>query len=356
MQKKVLLVLRYAVFLALGLVLAWIPIHSITPEKWAEIKLAMERARYALLVPIVLLYLLSHYSRAVRWKIMINPLGYSPVTVNVFFAVIIGYLVNLALPRLGEVARCTVLGRHEKIPVEQLLGTIIVERAFDLICLLIVFGVAFFLQSSKINDFALDQARGHASGHHMILWLLSALVAAVVVLWLIYRQYKTHKAVQWVRDLLMGIWAGIVRVRYMKNKGWFLFHTVFIWTLYLVCTRLGLYAFRELDVLGWKETFSVLAVGSVAMVVSPGGLGAYPFFVLHTLMFYQVTYGVALAAANLLWIVPTLVIILGGVVSFLGLASAAKSSQNEELPAYRTKGPLPGKPETSGDPVAFDGP
>jgi glycosyltransferase 2 family protein len=335
MQKKILLVLRYAFFLILGLVLAWISIHSISPSDWTGIKVALSHARYFLLIPIVVLYLLSHWSRAIRWKIMIGPLGYKPVTLNVFFAVMIGYLVNLALPRLGEIFRCSILGRHEKIPIDQLLGTIIVERAFDVLCLVIVFGMAYFLQAKEISDYALAQTQnGQHSSHHLLIWVLLGLVVVAVVLFFLYRRHKAHRVVVWVRGVVMGIWAGIVQIRFMKRKGWFIFHTVLIWTLYFICTRLGLYALKELDSLGITEALSVLCVGSVAMILTPGGLGAYPLMVQHTLTFYHIPFGIALAAGLLLWIVPTLLIIIGGVVSFVGLASPGKSSKDEELPAF----------------------
>jgi uncharacterized membrane protein YbhN (UPF0104 family) len=343
-MQKILLVLRYAFFLALGLVLAWISVRSIHPDEWEQIRSALTHARYLLLIPIVVLYLLSHWFRAVRWKIMIRPLGYKPVTINVFFSVLVGYLANLAIPRLGEVLRCTTLGRHEKIPVEQLLGTIIVERAFDVICLIIVFGISFFLQASYLSDMVLQKLReGNGGGdpHHLFRWAVIACVAIAVVLLLIYRMSPDSKiallikrVTLWVRKIIVGLWVGVSKVRYMENKGWFLFHTVLIWTLYYVCTRLGLYALRELDGLGAKETFSVLAVGSVAMVITPGGLGAYPIMVRDTLLFYGVPMAFAKAGGLLLWVVPTLVIIIGGVVSFVGLASKAKSSKNEELPTY----------------------
>lgn len=327
MKKKILLVIRYIFFLGLGILLAWIPVHNITPAKWAEIKIALGQARYFLLLPIIILYLLSHWSRAVRWKIMIGPLGYRPATLNVFFAVMIGYLVNLALPRLGEVVKCSILGRHEKIPIDQLLGTIIVERVFDLLCLAGVFALAFALQAKDINDYALAQTRAGTSGwsRHWLLFLVLGLLGTVAVLFTVYRKFKTHRVIRWIEDLLLGMWGGISRVRHMKNKGWFLFHTVFIWSLYFICTRLGLYALKDLDNLGAKETLSVLGVGSIGMIVTQGGLGAYPLLVQHTLMFYHIPDVIALAAGNVLWVVPTLMIILVGLLSFFALTLTGRS-------------------------------
>jgi uncharacterized membrane protein YbhN (UPF0104 family) len=342
MRKKILLVLRYVFFLALGLVLAWMSIRSIQPGEWEQIRTALTHARYLLLIPIVGLYLLSHWSRAVRWKIMIRPLGYKPVTVDVFFAVLVGYLANLAIPRLGEVLRCTTLGRHEKIPVEQLLGTIIVERAFDVLCLIAVFGISFFLQASDLSNMVLHKL-GEKKGddNHLTLWIAGGLLVLALLLFVIYRLFPRsrvarliQKVSMWVKNFVLGLWMGVAKVRNMEKKGWFLFHTVLIWTLYYACTRLGLYSLREFDGLGAKEAFSILAVGSVAMVITPGGLGAYPIMVRDTLIFFSVPVAYAKAGGLLLWIVPTLVIVIGGVVSFVGLASKSKSSKNEELSAY----------------------
>jgi uncharacterized membrane protein YbhN (UPF0104 family) len=327
MKKKILLVIRYVFFLGLGILLAWIPLHSITPAKWTEIKTALAQARYFLLIPIIILYLLSHWSRAIRWKIMIGPLGYRPQTLNVFFAVMIGYLVNLALPRLGEVVKCSILGRHEKIPIDQLLGTIIVERVFDLLCLAGVFALAFSLQAKDISDyaFAQTQARTHGLSGRLLSIFLIGLAVTIAVLFAVYRKFKTHRLVQWLEGLLLGMWGGIIKVRHMQKKGWFLFHTVFIWSLYFICTRLGLYALKDLDNLGIKETLSVLGVGSIGMIVTQGGLGAYPLLVQHTLMFYHIPDVIALAAGNLLWALPTLLIILGGLLSFFILTLTGRS-------------------------------
>jgi glycosyltransferase 2 family protein len=335
MPKSVQLVFRYGFFLALGLILAWISIRS-SYKNWAGMKVALSHARYYLLIPIVFLYLLSHWCRAVRWKIMIEPLGYKPVTLDVFFSVMIGYLVNLAIPRLGEVMRCTFLGRHEKIPIEKLLGTIIVERAFDLVCLLIVFFTAYSLQARVITDYVLDKLKaGNQDTSHLNLYIGLGLLVLVLIGYLVLRRMKNHRLMDWAKKMVLGLWEGIYEIRYMKKKGWFLFHTVLIWTLYFLCTRLGMLSIRELDGLGYTETFSVLSVGSVAMIVAPGGLGAYPLFVSGTLERYHIPDQFADAGGQILWAVPTLLILIGGVISFVGMASPTKKSKDEKLPAYQ---------------------
>lgn len=336
MPKKILLVVRYGFFIALGIVLVWISTRNIL-QYWGEIKQSLAHARYFLLIPIALLYLMSHVSRSVRWKIMMEPLGYSPNTVTVFFSVMIGYLINLLIPRLGEVVRCTLLGRHEKIPIEKLLGTILVERAFDMVCLLVVFLLAYSMQAKALSDYAIAKYQeGGSHGNHSLL-IISAVVVTILglVFIVLYRRHKTHKAVVFLRGMVLGLWAGITRIRYMKNKGWFLFHTILIWALYYLCTRLGMLSFRELDGLGTAEAFSVLSIGSIAMIIAPGGMGAYPLMVQYTLMFYHIPPGIALGVAATLWAVPTLLIIIGGGLSFVGIASPGKTTQDEKLPAYQ---------------------
>jgi glycosyltransferase 2 family protein len=331
MRKKISLFFRYGIFLILGLVLAWLSVRGLL-RYWGGIKSSLAHERYFLIVPILLLYLLSHWSRAVRWKIMMEPLGYDPPTLPVMFSVIVGYLVNLAFPRLGEVMRCTLLGRHEKIPIEQLLGTILVERVVDILCLLMVFGLTYVVQAKEISDYVVSLLHGGSSGGHVFgLWGLLAVGLLGVGTIFIYRRYKEHKVVLFVSRIVLGLWAGVARIRYMKKKGWFIFHSILLWTIYFLCTRLGMLMFRELDGLGITQTLSVLSVGSIAVIITPGGLGAYPVMIQKTLMFYQVGPGIALACGMMLWVLPTVLVILGGVVGLVGLAGEGKEKKMEKV-------------------------
>ena len=141
MNKKLFTILQYVVFLGLGIFLAWWSLKDLNREEKDQIKIALSHARYWLIIPVFVILFLSHLVRAMRWKLLINSLGYQPRTDNAFFAVMIGYLTNLAIPRLGEILKCTMLARYEKIPTEKLIGTIILERIIDAITLLIVFAI-----------------------------------------------------------------------------------------------------------------------------------------------------------------------------------------------------------------------
>src|SRR5204863_1286143 len=121
----------------------------------------LHSARYVLLIPVFFILTLSHISRAIRWRILMKPLGYSPSLKNTFCAVMVGYLANLAVPRLGEVLKCTILGKYEKVPADKLVGTILVERAVDVVSLLIVFIIAIVTQADIIGEYAKKKIRAN---------------------------------------------------------------------------------------------------------------------------------------------------------------------------------------------------
>lgn len=156
MKKSILSILQYLLFLGLGIFLVWWSVSKIESKDWVEIKSAIQNADYWLIAPVVIILLISHFSRALRWKILMEPMGYNPSITNTYLAVMVGYLANLALPRLGEVLKCSILARYEKVPADKLVGTIVAERAFDLICLVIVFAITILLQIDLIGSFAAD--------------------------------------------------------------------------------------------------------------------------------------------------------------------------------------------------------
>src|SRR6476661_99888 len=152
MKKPLITILRYLFFFGLGILFVWLTIKDINRAQWEHIKTSIQQARHWLIVPAFLLLFLAHYSRALRWKILMEPLGYKPSTFNTFAAVMIGYLVNAGVPRLGEVVKCTLLSRYEKMRADRLVGTIVMERAVDVVCLLTIFVIALIFQGAFIGE------------------------------------------------------------------------------------------------------------------------------------------------------------------------------------------------------------
>ena len=183
MNRPIVTILQYLFFLALGVFFVWLSVKNINHEQWLQIKDAIRRARHWLIIPAFVFLFIAHYSRALRWKILMEPLGYKPSNFNTFAAVMIGYLVNTGVPRLGEVVKCTILARYEKVRADRLVGTIVMERAVDVVCLVIVFVFAMIFQggfigehvASGFTDFFHDKT-GHTSIRKIIIFFSGVLV------------------------------------------------------------------------------------------------------------------------------------------------------------------------------------
>jgi uncharacterized membrane protein YbhN (UPF0104 family) len=325
MNKKILSYLQYVFFLALAIFLVWWSIRKIPAHGWVTIRHALANANYWLIGPVMVSLLLSHYSRARRWKILMEPLGYNPRMANTYLAVLIGYFANLAAPRLGEVLKCTILARYEKVPADKLVGTIVAERAFDVLCLGVVILITILIQFDVIGGYVSEIVNSIVESKannlsRTTLIILAAIVIFLVLLVIFIFKRKSHLAiVQKTKKVFQGIWRGITSVRYLKNKGWFLFHTVFIWSMYLLSVRLGLYALQETSVYGIKEAFSILTTGSLAMIVpvSGQGLGVYPLAVQKTLMLYGSGEVLGFAFGTIMWSVQFFLILLSGFVALI---------------------------------------
>ena len=189
MKKRLITILQYLFFFSLGVFFAWLSVKDINQARWEQIKQSLAQSKQWLFIPVLLIMLLSHYSRALRWKILMEPLGYNPSMFNTFAAVMIGYLVNLGVPRLGEVVKCTILARYEKIRADKLVGTIVLERTFDLICLVIVFTLSLILQGDIIGSYMkakLGLFLGDKAGNLSTQKLLIAGAIFVFVITLVY--------------------------------------------------------------------------------------------------------------------------------------------------------------------------
>jgi len=325
MKKGIMVVLQYAFFAALAAFFVWLSLKGMDKKSWAQLKDALDKANYWLLVPVLGLLLASHWLRALRWRQLIEPMGYEPSRMNCFLGVMIGYFVNLGAPRLGEVVKCTILARYEKVPADKLVGTIVAERAFDVVCLAIVFGLSLLLQFNVIHSLTTSSSLFHSSGSGnsspLKWWIIGAvvvLIAGFVILrrrWVISRWAQiTHR----IKAIIVNILHGLTSVRSIRNKPLFFFYTIGIWCLYLLSTWFGFFAISATRNLSIVDALSVLAMGSVGMIVSPGGIGAYALLVRETVSFYNIPplpYGQALGW--LLWFGQFLSFVLFGTVSFI---------------------------------------
>ena len=188
--------------------------------------------RYYLAIPVFVILILSHYVRALRWRLLIEPLGYKPDKANTFFAVMIGYLANQAFPRLGEVLKCTLLARYEKIPADKLVGTIILERLIDAMSLLMVFGITLIIQpglysrlAEHVFNVAGEEETKKIPGYVFALVLLG-LIVLTIVLWMIIKKKSFADLGMALKKIGHRIWQGLGAVRHLKKRGQFLLLTL----------------------------------------------------------------------------------------------------------------------------------
>ncbi len=339
MGKKILGLLKYLVFLGLGIFLLWLTLRK---SNWEDIKNDIATANFIFLIPATIMLLMSHLSRAVRWKILMEPLGYKPSLINTFLAVMVGYWANLAVPRLGELLKCTILGRYEKVPADKLVVTIVAERAFDVVSLLVVLFLTITLQYDLVGTYAgnmLKSAFQNKAGNisYDKIFLTIGIIAFIIfVIGFLLKKLAHISFIYKTKVFIKGIIQGLTSVKNIKHKGWFFFHTVLIWVLYLLSTYMGFFAMNNMSQYGLKAAFSALSFGSIGMIVpSPGGIGSYQYAVQQVLMLYGISAEKGLSLGMLIWFAQTGIVVIFGTLSFL-LLPAFNRYKNEKS-EVRTK-------------------
>jgi uncharacterized protein (TIRG00374 family) len=310
--------IKIAFFFFIGILLIWWSLHQIPPQEWDKFTIALQKSKLWIIFPVGLILGLSHLVRALRWRLIMEPLGYKPSIINTFLAVLIGYLANLAVPRLGEVLKCTLLSKYEKVPAEKIIGTIVAERAFDVISLGIIFLLALTLQFSVVeagwNQFkSYGKAAGDASGSNQITYIIIAVILLAAIAALLFFKSKMQNAILTIKKIIAGVWEGVMSATKLKKHNLFFFYSFAIWFLYLLATYVGLYATEGTES-SFQTAISCLAFASIGMIITPGGIGAYAYFMAKVLELNGVDYTLGLANGTLQWFSQFIIIlVLGGI-------------------------------------------
>lgn len=335
MQKTWKAILQYLLFLGLGIFLVWWSLQQIPGEKWDEFKRSLQTANYWLMIPVFFILSGSHLVRALRWKVLIRPLGHNLSLPNTFFAVMIGYLANLAVPRLGEVLKCTILARYEKVPADKLVGTILIERVCDVISLGIVFLLAFTLQYDIVGDFGkqligglFENKNGNLSSTKLGVAVIIALIAIFLITYT-FKRFNHLSLVKKITDVVKGVGEGLTSIVKLQQKGLFFLYTILIWSLYILGTWVGLWATSGTADLGLPTAISALAFASIGMIVTPGGIGAYAYFLAKVLEKKNIPFELGFANGTLQWFAQFIIVLLVGFISLGLLAWYNKNKQHE---------------------------
>ena len=327
MRKKIIAGLQYVLFLGLGLFLIWYQLKSMSSADKAAFFQSLTQANYWVVVPIIILSLFSHLCRAQSWRLMMEPMGYKPSLANTFCVTMIGYLANSGVPRLGEVLKCTFLSRYEHIPADKLLGTILIERMFDLVCFLGVVGLAFLVEFEVVSSFLGEKFSegGHINFTKLAI-VLGCILLFILVLRFIFKKYTHLKWVHRLQAMAKGIKEGFLTVITLKKRGQFLGLTFLMWLLYLLQIYFGYFAMEAVSGLGFGSSLAVMVLASLAMIITPGGIGTFPLFVMNVLLLYHIpeTYGKAFGW--LMWGVSTSIMVVSGLICLLIIPNLNKKN------------------------------
>ena len=323
--------LKIGFFFLLGIALIWWSLHQIPAEEWTKFTLALKHSKLWIVFPVFIILGLSHFLRALRWRLIMEPLGYKPSIGNTYLAVLIGYLANLAIPRLGEVLKCTLLAKYEKVPAEKIVGTIVAERAFDVISLGLVFLMALGLQFNVIeagwNQLKQQTANpaANTNNDNLTLYILVGLTILALALFFILRK-RIPKMIASVKQIISGIWEGVISATKLKQHNLFFLYSFGIWFLYLLATYVGLHATAGTES-SFATAISCLAYASIGMILTPGGIGAYAYFMAKVLELNGVDYTLGLANGTLQWFSQFLIVLVLGGVSLILLPIINKQSK-----------------------------
>lgn len=326
MGKRLKAIIQYILILGVTALLIWFSLRSLTTgdsndsyeSKWRYLVSTWESADKGWLIAMGVIAMISHIVRAERWRLLIEPSGHQVNLRDSFLSLMVGYLVNLVIPRGGEISRCYNLYKLNDTPVEISFGTVVVERVVDVICLLLLVLFAFLAESEKLLAFVQQLPIGKdQSKLTLILYMAGTLLfVVVIVIWL----YKVNSK---VRQALSKIWSGfrqgLMSIFNLKNKSRFIFYSLLIWGLYFLMSYTVIMAFPATSVLGFTAVLSLFAIGSIAMAAPlPGGTGSYHVLVPQGLVFL---YGIPSASAVAFVFIfhgwQTLIMIVGGAASMV---------------------------------------
>ncbi len=322
MKKTIISILKFLIFVGIGFGILYLvyrkqnkayqaqcALDGIPAEECSLIGKVVEdfsQANYFWIGMIVLAFMISNISRSIRWNMLLRTLGATPKLINAFFSVMLGYFANLGFPRMGEVIRGGAMGRYEHIPVEKVMGTIVVDRVIDVISLAIMIGLAFVLQfETLIKALEASMGTGGQGGTDLlqspVLWgLFIAGLMALALAWFFRNIVLSWNITKKIIKILTGFWEGIQTVRGLRKPWVFVFHSIVIWVMYYLMTYMCFFAFTPTAHLSPLAGLMVFVFGAFGILIpSPGGMGTYHWLIIQALAIYGVSEIEAFSFANI---------------------------------------------------------
>ena len=295
----------------LGIFFIYLSINITSVEERKLIFSYIKNADLKYIIISIVFGILSHLSRAFRWKYLLLPLGYKPKFINSILAVLISYIANLGVPRSGEILRATTLSSYEKIPFEKLFGTIIAERIVDLLILLGLIFLSFSLQFELVYE-VLNKSpiflKTISIGAPILFFIF------LIVKWFLKK--SNSKILLKIKTIFNGFIEGIMSIKNVPFKLNFIVHTVFIWLMYFGMFFIIKWTIPEMEKLDLEYLLLTFVIGGLTLTATNGGIGIYPLSVAMTLSFFGISNESGLAFGWIVWTSQTLMILFFGSLSF----------------------------------------
>lgn len=327
MSRTFKVIFQYVVIFSLTIFLVWFSLRGLqnaegfSGNKWDYLVNAWRMADKGWLFAMAVVALASHALRAERWRMLMVPSGNYSKFSHSFYSLMVGYLVNLVIPRGGEVSRCYNLYKLDKTPVQLSFGTVVIERIVDVLCLLVLVILSFALESRKLFAFIDTLPLGNAdtTGGKLVPILVIAGILMILVLigYLLYK--KNPRLREYLHKTWLGFREGLLSIFRLKNKKLFVAYSILIWLLYFLMSYTVVKAFPSTEDLGFSAVISLFAIGAIAMAAPlPGGTGAYHVLVPQGLVFlYGINSADAVAFTFIFHGWQTVIMIVGGAISLL---------------------------------------
>jgi glycosyltransferase 2 family protein len=327
--------LQYIVIFSATVLLIWFSLRGLTvsegEDKWGFLLHTWQKANKGWLLAMAALAVLSHIVRAERWRMLLVPSGHTTKLSYSFLSLMVGYLVNLVIPRGGEVSRCYNLYKLDGTPVEISFGTVVLERIIDVLCLLVLIGISFVVESEKLFSFIATLPIGTDSSSKLKTLGVIGVGFLILIIGLFFILKRNKKLNAFVKKTWIGFKDGLLSVFRLERKGLFIFYSLLIWALYFLMSYTVILAFPQTAFLGISAVLSLFAIGSIAMAVPlPGGTGSYHVLVPQGLVFlYGIAQPDAIAFTFIFHGWQTAIMIIGGAISLIVTSVVVKKKTAE---------------------------
>jgi uncharacterized protein (TIRG00374 family) len=312
LKSKIRKFLSLIIPLLIGIIIIYYQFTTLNPEELEKIKTSFIKADYLYIFLSLFIALFGFWSRAYRWKFALQHLGYQTKFHNDLMTVCVSYLVNLTIPRSGEISRAALLKKYENVPFDKGFGTIVAERIVDMIIFLLFVAVGFISQFDKIYQYLIQKNVKFET----LIWF-SIIVIVLFFIFILVWIYAEWKIILKLKQKLYGLIEGMLSILKMKNKWNYIFHSFFIWFSYLAMFYVTIFALPETANISFDVVVMGFIFGTLAVGFTNGGLGAYPLAIASILSLYGISEGIGTAFGYLIWVSQTLLTIFLGLLSYL---------------------------------------